>query len=43
MEEQHPTDWMCFQSLPDHLDPLDPNRTIKGHPAPVRSILIARA
>ncbi|NVZ07767.1 tRNA 5-methoxyuridine(34)/uridine 5-oxyacetic acid(34) synthase CmoB [Allochromatium humboldtianum] len=43
LEEQRPTDWMRFQSLPDHLDPTDPSRTIEGHPAPVRSILIGRA
>lgn len=43
IEEQRPTDWMRFQSLPDHLDPTDPSRTIEGHPAPVRSILIGRA
>jgi tRNA (mo5U34)-methyltransferase len=42
VEEQHPTDWMRFQSLPDHLDPADPRRTIEGHPAPVRAILIGR-
>ena len=43
IEEQRPTDWMRFQSLPDHLDPTDPSRTIEGHPAPVRSILVGRA
>ncbi|MBK1656173.1 tRNA 5-methoxyuridine(34)/uridine 5-oxyacetic acid(34) synthase CmoB [Allochromatium vinosum] len=43
IEEQRPTDWMRFQSLPDHLDPTDPSRTIEGHPTPVRSILIGRA
>ncbi|TCT19029.1 tRNA 5-methoxyuridine(34)/uridine 5-oxyacetic acid(34) synthase CmoB [Thiobaca trueperi] len=41
-EEQRSTDWMHFQSLPDHLDPADPNQTVEGLPAPVRAILIAR-
>lgn len=41
-DEQRATDWMRFQSLPDHLDPADPGLTIEGHPAPVRAILIAR-
>ena len=41
-EEQRSTDWMYFQSLPDHLDPADPNLTIEGLPAPVRAIFMAR-
>jgi len=41
-DEQRATDWMRFQSLPDHLDPTDPGRTVEGHPAPVRAILVAR-
>ncbi|CRI67520.1 conserved hypothetical protein [Thiocapsa sp. KS1] len=40
-QEQRSTDWMRFRSLPDHLDPADPSRTIEGHPAPVRAVLIA--
>ncbi|NEV63850.1 tRNA 5-methoxyuridine(34)/uridine 5-oxyacetic acid(34) synthase CmoB [Thiorhodococcus minor] len=40
-QEQRATDWMRFQSLPDHLDPQDPSRTVEGHPAPTRAILIA--
>ncbi|MBK1721084.1 tRNA 5-methoxyuridine(34)/uridine 5-oxyacetic acid(34) synthase CmoB [Thiocystis violacea] len=40
-EEQRGTDWMRFQSLPDHLDPDDPSRTLEGHPAPTRALLIA--
>ncbi|HSO82854.1 DUF1698 domain-containing protein, partial [Thiocapsa sp.] len=40
-QEQRSTDWMRFQSLLDHLDPADPSRTIEGHPAPVRAVLIA--
>lgn len=41
-EEQRSTDWMRFQSLPDHLDPANLNRTIEGLPAPTRAMLIAR-
>ncbi len=40
-QEQRSTDWMRFRSLPDHLDPAGPSRTIEGHPAPVRAVLIA--
>jgi tRNA (mo5U34)-methyltransferase len=40
-QEQRSTDWMRFRSLPDHLDPADPGRTLEGHPAPVRAVLIA--
>ena len=41
VQEQRPTDWMTFESLPDFLDPSDHSRTIEGYPAPVRSIAIA--
>jgi tRNA (mo5U34)-methyltransferase len=41
LDEQRSTPWMHFQSLPDHLDPADPSRTIEGLPAPVRAILVA--
>jgi tRNA (mo5U34)-methyltransferase len=40
--EQRSTDWMRFQSLPDHLDPEDQSRTIEGLPAPIRAIFIAQ-
>ena len=40
-QEQRPTDWMTFQSLPDFLDPQDANRTIEGYPGPKRAIVIA--
>jgi tRNA (mo5U34)-methyltransferase len=40
-QEQRTTQWMRFQSLPDHLDPNDSSRTLEGHPAPVRAVLIA--
>lgn len=42
-QEQRPTDWMRFQSLPDFLDPQDSGKTIEGYPAPVRAILLAEA
>jgi len=42
VDEQHSTEWMGFQSLPDFLHPEDPSRTIEGHPAPLRATLIAR-
>lgn len=40
IEEQRSTDWMRFESLPDYLDPNDQSRTVEGHPAPRRAILI---
>jgi len=40
-EEQRRTDWMTFESLADYLDPRDASRTIEGHPAPRRVIIIA--
>ena len=39
-DEQRSTPWMRFESLPEALDPDDPSRTVEGHPAPVRAILI---
>ncbi|HEY9035641.1 MAG TPA: tRNA 5-methoxyuridine(34)/uridine 5-oxyacetic acid(34) synthase CmoB [Pseudomonadales bacterium] len=42
VDEQRATDWMTFQSLADFLDPIDPSRTIEGHPAPVRAIVVAQ-
>jgi tRNA (mo5U34)-methyltransferase len=41
VEEQRSTDWMTFDSLADFLDPNDANKTIEGHPAPLRAIFIA--
>jgi tRNA (mo5U34)-methyltransferase len=41
-DEQRPTGWMGFHSLPDFLDPHDNSRTIEGYPAPRRSIFLAR-
>ncbi|HEB99080.1 MAG TPA: tRNA 5-methoxyuridine(34)/uridine 5-oxyacetic acid(34) synthase CmoB [Thiotrichales bacterium] len=40
-EEQRSTEWMRFESLDKCLDPTDPGRTVEGHPAPLRAILIA--
>jgi tRNA (mo5U34)-methyltransferase len=40
--EQRTTEWMPFESLADALDPHDAQRTIEGHPAPVRCVVIAR-
>jgi tRNA (mo5U34)-methyltransferase len=39
--EQRRTEWMRFQSLADFLDPADVTRTIEGHPAPIRAMLLA--
>ena len=39
--EQRTTAWMTDESLADVLDPADPAKTIEGHPAPTRAILIA--
>ena len=41
--EQRQTPWMRFESLAQALDPADPKRTVEGHPAPVRAVLVARA
>jgi tRNA (mo5U34)-methyltransferase len=42
LEEQRQTEWMRFYSLKQALDPEDLNRTIEGHPAPLRAALTAR-
>ena len=42
-QEQRTTDWMTFESLPDYLDPADSSRTIEGHPAPKRAVVVATA
>ena len=41
IEEQRVTDWMQFESLADFLDKQDMNKTIEGHPAPIRAVLLA--
>jgi tRNA (mo5U34)-methyltransferase len=39
--EQRRTPWMRFESLADFLDPTDPSRTVEGHPAPRRALVVA--
>lgn len=39
--EQRPTEWMRFESLPDFLDKNNPGRTIEGLPAPRRALFTA--
>lgn len=39
--EQRKTEWITSQSLEDFLDPNDPQRTIEGHPAPLRGLFLA--
>jgi len=41
-EEQRTTDWMPWHSLKNFLDPEDSSKTIDGHPAPVRAVVLAR-
>lgn len=43
VREQRSTDWMTFESLPDFLDPDDPSKTVEGHPAPKRAVVLATA
>ncbi|KUJ84620.1 tRNA 5-methoxyuridine(34)/uridine 5-oxyacetic acid(34) synthase CmoB [Microbulbifer flavimaris] len=43
LDEQRRTDWMRYESLADFLDPDDPAKTIEGHPAPKRAVLVANA
>lgn len=43
VDEQRATEWMTFESLPDFLDPNDANKTVEGHPAPVRAVFVAEA
>jgi tRNA (mo5U34)-methyltransferase len=42
-EEQRKTDWMKFDSLNNFLSTSDSSKTIEGHPAPKRAIVIANA
>jgi len=41
-DEQRATPWMPSYSLENALDPGDSARTIEGHPAPVRCVVIAK-
>src|SRR5690554_6190638 len=38
VQEQRPTAWMRFDSLPQALDTADKHRTIEGYPAPRRAV-----
>ncbi len=40
-DEQRSTNWMRFHSLEDFLDPADSRRTLEGHPAPMRAVILA--
>jgi len=40
--EQRSTSWMPHPSLSDFLDPTDSSRTLEGHPAPRRVVVVAR-
>ncbi len=42
-EEQRRSPWMHYESLLDFLTPHDTTRTIEGHPAPMRAIVVAQA
>jgi tRNA (mo5U34)-methyltransferase len=42
VEEQRSTEWMRFESLKDYLDPLNPELTLEGYPAPRRAIILAK-
>jgi tRNA (mo5U34)-methyltransferase len=41
IDEQRATSWKKGDSLIDFLDPTDSSKTVEGHPAPLRAILIA--
>ncbi|CAJ0991939.1 tRNA 5-methoxyuridine(34)/uridine 5-oxyacetic acid(34) synthase CmoB [Pantoea sp. Nvir] len=41
IKEQRRTSWMTSKSLADFLDPRDPYKTVEGHPAPLRAVLVA--
>lgn len=43
IEEQRSTEWMTYHSLPEFLDPTNPNLTAEGHPAPIRAVFLAEA
>ena len=40
-DEQRRTRWMTFESLTDFLDPQQPDKTVEGHPAPLRAVFSA--
>ncbi len=40
-EEQRRTEWIRSESLSDFLDQQDSRKTVEGHPAPLRAVLLA--
>ncbi|MEQ8858540.1 MAG: tRNA 5-methoxyuridine(34)/uridine 5-oxyacetic acid(34) synthase CmoB [Pseudomonadales bacterium] len=42
VDEQRATAWMRFESLAAALDPDRPGRTVEGHPAPLRAVVVGR-
>ena len=42
LDEQRNTEWMTFESLADFLNQNDMHKTVEGHPAPVRAVVLAR-
>lgn len=42
-DEQRATEWMTFHSLPNFLNPKNPDKTVEGYPAPTRAIIVAEA
>jgi len=42
VDEQRSTEWMTFESLTDFLNPGNPEQTIEGFPAPIRTIVKAK-
>ena len=43
LQEQRQTEWMTYHSLEQFLDAADHNKTIEGHPAPLRGVFVAEA
>jgi len=43
LDEQRRTDWMQFHSLANFLHPDDRSKTVEGHPAPQRAVVVATA
>lgn len=43
IDEQRATDWMKYHSLSNFLDPNNPNKTVEGHPAPLRGVFVAES
>lgn len=41
LEEQRKTDWILSESLESFLDPIDPDKTVEGYPAPIRAAIAA--